>query len=166
MTDWLLTNVPMWLLALLVIVVPSLVAMGTVWWVRRRVGLDALAANNDVGAALFGFTGTVYAIFLGFTVVLVWQEMGDTEAIVNHEATAFVSLYNTAQGLPDPAGGRLQQQLRAYILAVRDDEWEKMAYGESARWPRIRFPPCGRRLPSSTPTPRGSPACTTRPSST
>ena len=132
MTDWLLTNVPMWLLALLVIVVPSLVAMGAVWWVRRRVGLDALAANNDVGAALFGFTGTVYAIFLGFTVVLVWQEMGDAEAIVNHEATAFVSLYNTAQGLPEPASDRLQQQLRAYILAVRDDEWETMAHGEAS----------------------------------
>ena len=72
MVDWLLTNVPLALLALLVIVVPSLVAMGAVWGVRRRVGLDALAANNDVGAALFGFTGTVYAIFLGFTVVLVW----------------------------------------------------------------------------------------------
>jgi hypothetical protein len=132
MTDWLLTNVPLPLLALLVIVVPSLVAMGAVWWVRRRVGLDALAANNDVGAALFGFTGTVYAIFLGFTVVLVWQEMGDTEAIVNHEATALVSLYNTARALPEPAGDRLQQQLQAYILAVRDDEWETMARGEAS----------------------------------
>ena len=115
----------------------SVRAMGVVWWVRRRLGLDALAANNDVGAALFGFTGTVYAIFLGFTVVLVWQEMGDTEAIVNHEATAFVSLHNTARGLPDPAGGRLQQQLRAYILAVRDDEWDTMAVGEASPLTRV-----------------------------
>jgi hypothetical protein len=132
MTDWLLTNVPLPLLALLVIVAPSLVAVGAVWGVRRRVGLDALAANNDVGAALFGFTGTVYAIFLGFTVVLAWQELGDTEAIVANEAAAFVSLHNTARGLPEPAGDRLQQQLRAYIVAVRDDEWETMAYAEAS----------------------------------
>jgi hypothetical protein len=132
MIDWLLINVPLLQLALLVIVVPSLIAMGVVWFVRRRMGLDALAANNDVGSALFGFTGTVYAIFLGFTVVLVWQEMGDTEAIVNHEATAFVSLYSTARGLPEPASGQLRQQLRAYVLAVRDDEWETMAYAEAS----------------------------------
>jgi hypothetical protein len=132
MIDWLLTNVPLPLLVLLVIVVPSLAAMGAVWLVRRRVSFDALAANNDVGGALFGFTGTVYAIFLGFTVVLVWQEMGDTEAIVNHEATAVVSLYNTSRGLPEPAGDQLQRQLRVYIQAVRDDEWETMAYGEAS----------------------------------
>jgi hypothetical protein len=132
MIDWLLTNVPMWLLAILVILVPTLLSMGAVWWVRGRVGLDALAANNDVGAALFGFTGTVYAIFLGFTVVLVWQEMGDTEAIVDQEATAVISLYHTVGGLPDPAGDRLQQQLRAYTLAVRDDEWETMARSEAS----------------------------------
>jgi Protein of unknown function (DUF4239) len=132
MIDWLLTNVPMLLLTLLVIIVPSLVAMAAVWFVRRWVHLDALAANNDVGAALFGITGTIYAIFLGFTVVLVWQELGDSEAIAENEASAIISLYHTARSLPEPTGPQLQQQLRTYTVGVRDVEWETMAYGEAS----------------------------------
>jgi len=132
MTDWLLINVPMAILALLLIGVPSLVAMAAIWWVRRRVPADVLAQNNDLGTTYFGVIGTIYAIFLGFTVVLVWEDLDQAESIVNQESSTIVSLYYTAQALPAPAGDRAQQQLRAYTVAVRDVEWETMAHGEGS----------------------------------
>jgi hypothetical protein len=132
MIDWLLINVPLGLLALLVIVVPSLVAMAAVWGIRRRVPADVLAQNNDLGATYFGIVGTIYAIFLGFTVVIVWDDLGQADAIVNQESSTIVSLYLTARALPAPTGDRAQQQLQVYTLAVRDVEWETMARGEGS----------------------------------
>jgi hypothetical protein len=130
MIDWLLINVPLWVLVLVVIGVPALLAMAAVWLVRRRVCLEALAANNEVGGILFAITGTIYAIFLAFTVVVVWEELGQAETIVNEEAASLISLYHTVRPLPEPGATLVQQELRAYTLAVRDDEWETMAHGE------------------------------------
>lgn len=132
MIDWLLTNVPLPLLALLVIVVPTLLSMVAVWAVRRRVGLDTLAQNNELGAAFFGIIGTIYAIFMGFTVVVVWEDLTEAQSIVNQESSTIVSLYHTARALPAPGGDQVPLQLRAYAEAVRDVEWETMSRGESS----------------------------------
>jgi hypothetical protein len=103
-----------------------------VLWVRRRVPLAVLAANNEQGGILFGSVGTIYAIFLAFMVVVVWQQFGDADKIATEESAALVSLHHDARGLSEPTRSLVQDQLRVYAQVVRDEEWDAMALGESS----------------------------------
>jgi hypothetical protein len=132
MTGWLLIHVPTALLAAMMISLPTLLAVAVVLWVRRRVPTDVLAANNEQGGILFGSVGTIYAIFLAFMVVVVWQQYGDADKVVTEESAALVSLHRDAGGLSEPTRSQLRGELRAYAEAVRDEEWDAMARGESS----------------------------------
>lgn len=61
-----LSDRPIWASALLIVVLPTLIAMAGPPFVRRHYTLDRLRDNNEVAGFKFATVGVVYAVLLGF----------------------------------------------------------------------------------------------------
>jgi hypothetical protein len=77
-----LANLPLWLSAILIVGVPTLLAMLGPFAVRRFVSLKNLGANNEVAGFQFATVGVTYAVLLAFAVFVVWEKFSDAEANV------------------------------------------------------------------------------------
>lgn len=71
------------LIGLLLIVVAILVAAAGLVAVRRRVPLQELRANHEVGGIVLGVIAHIYAILLAFVVVVVWGHYSDASSIIS-----------------------------------------------------------------------------------
>lgn len=56
-----LSELPLWQLILAVVVIPTAIAIGFQVLVRRLVGVERLALNNEVAGFIFAIIGVVYA---------------------------------------------------------------------------------------------------------
>src|SRR5580692_5091050 len=109
LTDW-----PLWLLGILCAVVTLIVMCCTIL-IRRWVGLQRLSTNNEVAGFKFATIGVLYAVLLGFAVIVVWERFNDAENAVAQEAGAAATLYRLAQGLGDAPGAAIRKRLTAYL---------------------------------------------------
>ncbi|MBV9749499.1 MAG: DUF4239 domain-containing protein [Acetobacteraceae bacterium] len=87
-----LTTSPLWLSAVLLVGLMTLVAMAGPVFVRRRVSLDRLRINNEVAGFKFAIVGVLYAVLLAFAVIVVWERFDDAESAVAQEAGAAARL--------------------------------------------------------------------------
>jgi hypothetical protein len=121
-----LSGCPLWATALLIIVLPTIVACGALVLIRRQVGLQRLTSNNEVAGFKFAVVGVIYAVLLAFAVVVVWQRYTDAEMAVVQEAGAAAALYRLAAG-PEADEVATRQALHLYLdLAIARD-WPRMA---------------------------------------
>lgn len=97
--------------------------------VRKRVPVQELRANHEVGAVILTVVAQVYAVLLSFIVIVVWGQYTDTEMTTMREASSIGSMYWLAQGLPDAERREVQISLRNYTQAVVTEEWPLMAQG-------------------------------------
>lgn len=132
MTEWLLTHMTWWEIAILFVVVPMFVFSAGLLLVRARYGWEALTSNNEEGGVIFAVIGTIYAIFLAFLVVLSWQNLGDADKTVSDESATLLALYRDTQAFNTQVGPVLRAQLRDYTQSVISDEWPTMAKGEES----------------------------------
>lgn len=136
-----LFHLPIWQAVLLVVVAPTLLAMLGARFIRGRVGLERLVANNEVAGFKFAVVGVIYAVLLGFAVIVVWEKFHDAEAAATREAGALVGLYRLSNGLYGPARGpvhdtevaALREQLTEYVDTAVEDEWPAMSEGHASR---------------------------------
>jgi hypothetical protein len=128
-----LASQPLWLSGLLLVGSSMLIAAFGPIIVRRYVVLERLSTNNDVAGSKFQTLGTIYAVLLAFTVVIVWEKFHDAEAAVIQEAGAVAGLYRLSNGLDPVARGRFQGELERYLRVVIDDDWPAMARGGASR---------------------------------
>jgi Protein of unknown function (DUF4239) len=126
LTDW-----PLWLLGILCAVVTLIVMCCTIS-IRRWIGLERLSVNNEVAGFKFATIGVLYAVLLGFAVIVVWQRFNDAENAVAQEAGAAATIYRLAQGLGDTAGGAIRKRLSAYIETALADDWPAMEHGKGS----------------------------------
>jgi hypothetical protein len=89
------------------------------WAIRKHVA----AFHNEVLISLFAAAGIVYAILLGFLVVVVWESYADARRNVAQEAATLVSLYRLTYGMETSHGAEMRGHIRAYTNAVIEDEW-------------------------------------------
>jgi Protein of unknown function (DUF4239) len=129
-TAWLLLNLPTWLIAVLVIGIPTLAAMAAMAQVRRRVPVAMLIAHNVPGVDIWARASTVYAIFVAFVVVVAWEQLGHARQALATEAATLAALYRECDALAEPYRQRVQGQIRAYVRSVIDDEWQTMSGGQ------------------------------------
>jgi hypothetical protein len=127
-----LASTPLPVSALLVFVVPTGLAMLICAMIRRRVSLEKLSANNEVAGFKFAVLGVLYAVLLGFVVVVVWEKFHDAETAVERQAGAIATLFRLSQGLSQNQGGALRHDLEIYVRTTIDKEWPAMAAGESS----------------------------------
>lgn len=127
-----LSGLPLWFSAILLLgLMPAIAVLAPVY-VRRRVGFEKLVVNNEVAGFKYATLGVAYAVLLGFSVVTVWEDYRDAEGHVDDEASAWATLYRLAAGLPEPARGAVQEALRDYALGVLTEEWSAMRHGEES----------------------------------
>lgn len=106
-------------------------AVGGLMLVRQLFSVQRLADGNDIVGNYLQTLGGIYAVLLGFVVLVVWTQFNEARAFVDRESNELLDLFRTVRGLPDPARSRLQESARQYARVVTETEWEAMACGEA-----------------------------------
>jgi hypothetical protein len=126
-----LSGLPLWVSAILIVILPTALAMYGPILTRRWVALERLTLNNEVAGFKFAVVGVIYAVLLAFAIIIAWQRFSDAEDAVVREAGAAATLYRLAAGA-EPEAVATRKALGEYLRASIQDEWPKMAReGES-----------------------------------
>lgn len=129
--SYFLSSQPLWVLIILLVVIPTGVAMGGQVLVRRWVGVATLVKNNEIAGFKFATVGVIYAVLLAFSVIAVWDKFSNAENAVAQEAGATAALARYAMG-PEPEAQALRKSLLYYLATVVEKDWPAMArQGES-----------------------------------
>ena len=127
-----LTLLPVWLSGLILVGLPTLLAVAGQVLLRRNLGLERLRSNNEVAGFKFAAVGVLYAVLLAFAVIVVWEKFSDAESRVSEEAGAAATIYRLADGIDEQIGAVLRDRLSAYLNAVINEEWPAMERAESS----------------------------------
>ncbi len=131
-----LSTLPLWLAALIVIVIPTLIAMTGPAFIRHRVSLERLTTNNEIAGFKFATVGVIYAVLIAFAVIVVWERFSDGEAAVLQEAGASATLYRlTTANVPEVAATR--GALDNYLKLAIERDWPRMA--QESESPEVRI---------------------------
>ena len=128
----LLTSWPIWLSFLIIVVLPTVVAICGLLLIRRKIGIEFLAANNEVAGFKFAVVGVIYAVMLGFAVIVVWEKFHDAEAAAAQETSGVVAISRLAKGLGNETGKPVLQRLADYARDAIDIDWPAMAQGRGS----------------------------------
>ncbi len=128
-----LTSQPLWVSGLILVGLTTLVSMCGPPFVRRYIGLDRLASNNEVAGFKFATVGVLYAVFLAFAIILVWEKYSDADSTVTREAGSAAAIYHLSQGVPGPSGVALRAALTNYLTRVVSEEWPAMNKGHESK---------------------------------
>lgn len=112
-------------LLIIAVVVTVAVVLHAFW--QRRFKSEMLRKHNDVAGFLFSAVGVIYAVVLGFVVVVVWEKYDTTVANVEIEVAAVSDLYRTAAGLAEPTRSEIRHELATYTDEIIHTEWPQMA---------------------------------------
>jgi Protein of unknown function (DUF4239) len=96
---------------------------------QRRLHTEVLRRHNDVAGYLFSAVGVLYAVVLGFVVVVVWQKYDSTVSNVEAEVSATGDLYHAVAAFPVALRTQVRSDLRAYVQNVINIEWPAMEAG-------------------------------------
>jgi hypothetical protein len=122
-----LLQVPTGWLACITALVAVLVACSLHAVVERTVEQETLSRHNAVTGVILGLIGTLYAVILGFVVVVVWQGYTTASDVVSSEANAVAKVYRLARGVAQPAGRTIRLHISDYAQTVLTKEWPRMA---------------------------------------
>lgn len=112
-------------LALITVVVLCFVGLHAL--IQRRFKTEVLRRHNDVAGYLFSAVGVLYAVLLGFVVVVVWEKYDGTIANVQAEVDAAGDLYHIVDGFAPQPRAKVRGDLAAYARTVIEVEWPAMA---------------------------------------
>ena len=121
-----------WFWTLILIIVMPALAVGGALLVRRVVGAEVLARHNDVAGFIYAVIGVVYAVLLGFSALIVWEQYRKAQEGAEAEANALADMYRDAQVFPAEVRGLVETRLREYARLVVEEEWPAMAEGRSS----------------------------------
>lgn len=93
---------------------------------QRRLKSEVLRRHNDVAGFLFSAVGVLYAVVLGFVVVVVWQKYDQAVSNVESEVNAVANLYHVVDAFPASVRERIRSGLRTYGETVARIEWPDM----------------------------------------
>jgi len=93
--------------------------------VRRSVALATLEQHNDVAGFILAVVGVLYAVILGFVVVIVWEQFDTAQSNAHQEAITLETLYNNSAAFGQQ-GRSVQRDLVAYGTSVVEQEWPAM----------------------------------------
>jgi hypothetical protein len=115
-------------LAIVAAVVALVVALHAV--LQRRFRSEMLRRHNDVAGYLFSAVGVLYAVVLGFVVVVVWQKYDGAVSNVENEVDATGNLYHVVDAYPAALRSRIRSGLVSYVDTILHVEWPAMARGQ------------------------------------
>jgi hypothetical protein len=106
------------------------------WRIRLRWPALAEGDHNEVVGFIIAVAGVIYAVLLGFVVIITWESYREAEAIVGQEASVLRSIYRESVASPPETQGRLHDLVGEYATEVTDQEWPAMAQAEPGH-PRV-----------------------------
>jgi hypothetical protein len=124
-----LSALPLWLSFLLLVAVPTAIAMAGPVVVRRVIRLDRLRTNNEVAGFKFATVGVLYAVLLGFAIIVVWEKFNAAENDVAREASAAATIFRLSDGLNSERRAALRSTMTAYLNAAVSKDWPAMERG-------------------------------------
>jgi hypothetical protein len=127
-----LQSQPLWLSGLLLVGLPTGLAMLGPILVRRYVTLDRLTANNEVAGFKFAVVGVLYAVLLAFAIIVVWEKFTDADNIVAREAGAATNVYRLSYGVAEAPATSLRARLSDYLAATISDDWPAMEHANES----------------------------------
>jgi hypothetical protein len=95
--------------------------------VRRFVRRHVAEGHNDVLVPIFLTAGTIYAVFLAFLVVAVWESYDAAHDNAAEESSSLATLYRASTGMEKVSGDEMRHLVREYTEAVINDEWKVQA---------------------------------------
>ena len=110
-------------IGMLIVGLPTVLAMFGPILVRRYVTLEKLEKNNEVAGFKFAVVGVLYAVLLAFAIIVVWERFSDAENNVATEAGAAANIYRLSQGINGQPGIVLRGALTNYLRVVISDGW-------------------------------------------
>lgn len=123
------TGLPLWAATLIVVVLPTVVAVLAPVIVRRFIPLERLSANNEVAGFKFATVGVLYAVLLAFVVIVVWEKFNEADSFVSKEAAAVTTMYRISADVPGGEGKALRGALTHYLSTVIGKEFRAMEAG-------------------------------------
>jgi Protein of unknown function (DUF4239) len=111
---------------LLVIFTITLAISGLMVLIRNLLGFSD-RFRDRIQSPQFGFFATLYAFFLGFAIVTLWNNFVTVKFNVTWEAYSLLSSYRLSQSLPN--SDNFRKDLKEYVKTVLEQEWSSMAQG-------------------------------------
>lgn len=121
-----LSGCPLWLTAIVLIILPTAAASGALILIRGHVGLERLTTNNEVAGFKFAVVGVIYAVLLAFAVIVVWERFTEAEVAVVDEAGAAATIYRLSGG-SEPEALATRAALGNYLRLAIARDWPQMA---------------------------------------
>lgn len=134
-----LTSHSLWLSAALVVALPTVLAALGPSVVRRYVMLDKLNTNNEIAGFKFATVGVLYAVLIGFAIVVVWQKFSDADTDVATEAAGATAIYRLSRGLDQRPAAALSEALSNYLVVAIDRDWPAMGRGAANEYSSTRL---------------------------
>ena len=126
-----LSGLPLWAAILLLVVLPTIIAMCGTIVVRRSAGLEHLTSNNEIAGFKFAAVGVIYAVLVAFAMIVVWEKFSEAQAAVVKEAGASETLHLLAAG-SDPKMMATEAALSHYLNLAVERDWPRMAQGKES----------------------------------
>ena len=82
-----------WKAAILVVVLPTAIAMFGPVLVRRIFGIERLIINNEIAGFKFAVVGVIYGLLLTFAAISTWDKFSEAQVSVIEEAAAANAIY-------------------------------------------------------------------------
>jgi hypothetical protein len=85
-----------------------------------------------VAGFIYAVVGVVYAVLLGFSAIIVWEQFRRAQEGVDKEANALADLYRNSRVFPPEVRNAVEQRVREYTRLVVEQEWPAMAGSKSS----------------------------------
>lgn len=115
-----------------------LIGVGLHSLVQRAVPYTRLAKHNDVAGFIFSMLGVIYAVVLGFVVVVVWERHDVAIQNAQAEESAVSDIYRIVGALPKPFAQSVRSDIREYARLMIDQEWPAMRHGTESRQTQLK----------------------------
>ncbi|MHB8067400.1 MAG: bestrophin-like domain [Desulfobaccales bacterium] len=108
------------------LIISLTVALGVFFLVRIFRLEELFISEFNFINVVARIVGTIFGLFLAFTVILGWGRYTEARRNVFTEVASLSALWRNAAVFPPDARDRLHQQLVAYTKSVIQDEWPAM----------------------------------------
>ena len=122
-------DLPIWVVEIAAVVLAVAIGVGLHSIVQRTVPYTKLAKHNDVAGFIFSMVGVIYAVVLGFVVIVVWEKHDTAVANALVEESAVSDIYRLAAALPVPERQLIRHQILDYSHMMISKEWPAMKRG-------------------------------------
>lgn len=95
--------------------------------VQRGMARRKIPLQNDVAGFIFSVVGVLYAVVLGFVVIIAWQKYDQAQNYVDGEVAAAADLYHAVTAMPPDLRAVVEPKLRAYVHRMATADWQDMS---------------------------------------